>query len=39
MVKDDPKHARVMIGIRENFYKDSELKEWIKNGKIQKFTR
>jgi death-on-curing family protein len=38
-VKDDPKYARVMIGIREDFYKDSEIKEWIKNGKIREFTR
>lgn len=38
-VKDDPRYARVMQGIRENFYSDSEIKEWLKNGKIRKFER
>ena len=38
-VKDNPKQARAMIGIRENFYKDSEIKEWLKNGKIREFER
>jgi len=38
-VKDNPEQARAMIGIRENFYKDSEIKEWLKNGKIREFER
>ncbi|MEK6857134.1 MAG: type II toxin-antitoxin system death-on-curing family toxin [Nanoarchaeota archaeon] len=38
-IKDDPEQARVMIGIREKFYKDEELKEWLKYGKIKKFER
>ena len=38
-IKDDPSYARVMLGIREDFYSDDELKEWIKNGKIKKFER
>ena len=38
-LKDDPAHARVMQGIRENFYKDEEIINWIKNGKIRKFER
>ena len=38
-VNDDPEQARIMIGIRENFYKDEELKEWLKYGKIRKFER
>ena len=38
-VKDDPSYARVMQGIRENFYKEEEIKEWIKNGKIKEFKR
>jgi death-on-curing family protein len=38
-VKDDPDQARVLVGVRENFYKDEELKEWLKNGKIKKFER
>lgn len=38
-IKDDPKYAKVMLGIRENFYKDEDVKEWIKNGKIREFKR
>ena len=38
-IKDDPDYARVMIGIRERYYSDEEIKEWIKNGKIKKFKR
>lgn len=38
-VKDDPHYAKVMQGIRENFYEDKEIKEWIKNGKIREFKR
>ena len=38
-IKDNPKHARVMIGIREGYYLDKEIKEWIKNGKIRQFKR
>lgn len=38
-IKDDPAQARVMIGIREGFYTDAEIKEWIKNGKIKEFKR
>jgi|TARA_B100001971_G_C18232388_1_gene564776 prophage maintenance system killer protein len=38
-IKDDPKHARVMQGIRENYYTGDEIKEWIKNGKIRRFER
>ena len=33
-IKDDPKYARVMIGIREGYYSDKEINEWIKNGNI-----
>lgn len=36
---DDPANARVLQGIREGFYSDLEIKEWIKNGKIREFTR
>jgi hypothetical protein len=28
-----------MIGIRENYYSQNEIKEWIMNGKIKKFER
>jgi len=38
-IKDDPKQASIMLGIRENYYTDLEIKEWIKNGKIRKFKR
>lgn len=38
-IKDDPKYAEVMQGIREGYYKDEEIKEWIKNGKIRAFER
>ena len=38
-VKNDPNIARVMQGIREDYYELDEIKEWIKNGKIRKFKR
>ena len=38
-IKDDPKYAKVLIGIRENFYTDSEIRRWIKNGEIRQFSR
>jgi death-on-curing family protein len=38
-VKDNPENAKVMLGIRENYYSDEEVKEWIKNGRIKKFKR
>ncbi len=38
-ITDNPIYAKVMQGIRENFYTDEEIKEWIKNGKIKEFKR
>ncbi len=38
-VKDDPINARTMLGIREGYYLDDEIKEWLKNGKIREFKR
>lgn len=38
-IKDDPDNARVLTGIREEFYSIDEIKEWINNGKIRKFER
>ena len=38
-ILDDPTYAKVMQGVRENYYSHSELKDWIKNGKIKKFER
>ena len=29
-----PDYAKAMVGIREGYYSDEEIKEWIKNGKI-----
>jgi len=36
-LKDDPNHARIMLGIREEFYNHEEVKEWLKYGKIKEF--
>ncbi len=38
-VKDNPENARVLLGIREEYYSNKEIKEWIKNGKIKEFKR
>ena len=38
-VADDPSHAGVLRGIRERFYTDEEIKEWIQHGKIREFQR
>lgn len=38
-IKDDPSYAKVMLGVREDYYIDEELKEWIKNGRIKEFKR
>ena len=38
-VGDEPKQARVMQGIREEYYSHEEIKEWLKNGKIREFRR
>lgn len=38
-IKDDPIYARAMQGVRENYYSDKEIKEWIKYGKIREFKR
>ena len=38
-VKDNPAHARVIQGIREDYYTNEEIKEWIKNGEIREFKR
>ena len=38
-IKDDPSNANVLTGIRERFYTNNEIKEWIKNGKIKQFRR
>ena len=38
-VSDDPAQAKVMTGIREDFYTREEIREWIKHGKIRPFRR
>jgi len=38
-IKDDPKYAKVMLGIREDYYQDKEIMGWIKDGKIRQFKR
>lgn len=38
-IRDDPTNANVLTGIREDYYTDYEIKEWIKNGKIKNFRR
>jgi len=38
-IHDNPEQARVMLGIRENYYTDAEIKGWIKNGEIREFKR
>ncbi len=37
--KDDSSKSKVMIGIREQYYSDEEIKEWLKNGKVKEFSR
>ena len=38
-IKDEPEYAKIMTGIRENYYADDEIKNWIKHGQIREFKR
>tara|TARA_Y100000310_G_C20223464_1_gene596786 strand:+ start:236 stop:409 length:174 start_codon:yes stop_codon:yes gene_type:complete len=38
-IDNDPKQAKTMLGVREGYYADHEIKEWIQNGKIREFKR
>jgi len=38
-IKDDPSQAKVLTGIREGYYSNEEIREWIENGKIREFKR
>ena len=38
-ITDEPEYAKIMTGIRENYYSDDEIKQWIKNGQIKEFKR
>ena len=37
-IKDEQEYARIMTGIRENYYSDTEIKNWILYGKIREFN-
>ncbi len=38
-ITNNPEYARVMQGIRENYYSEWEIKRWIKDGNIRAFKR
>ena len=38
-IDDNPANARILQGIRESYFSDFEIVEWIKNGKIREFRR
>jgi len=38
-IYDTTDNARVMIGIREKYYAQEELREWIEHGTIRTFQR
>ena len=38
-ITDEPEYAKIMTGIRENYYTDDEIINWIKDGSIRKFER
>ncbi len=38
-IPDAVNNVKIMIGIRENYYTQKEIKEWIKHGKIKTFKR
>jgi death-on-curing family protein len=38
-IPDKESNVKIMIGIRENYYTQKEIKEWIKYGKIKAFKR
>ncbi len=38
-IPDSPDLSRVLLGVREGFYKIEEIKEWIQYGKIREFKR
>ncbi|MFT4249958.1 MAG: Fic family protein [Candidatus Woesearchaeota archaeon] len=38
-ISDTPSNARVLTGIREKYYSDEEIRDWIQHGKIREFTR
>ena len=38
-INDTAEFARIMTGIRENYYSDIEIKNWLTNGQIREFKR
>lgn len=38
-VKNIPENSKVMLGIREGYYANDEIMNWLKNGKIRSFKR
>lgn len=38
-IQNDPENAKIMTGVREGYYADNEIKEWIQHGKIKTFQR
>ena len=38
-IEDNPEYARIMTGIRENYYTEIEIKNWLQNGQIREFKR
>src|SRR3989344_605858 len=38
-IKDDPSLAKTMLGIREGYYSDADIKDWLKHGTIREFKR
>jgi len=38
-IPDKENNVKIMISIRENYYTQKEIKEWIKHGKIKTFKR
>lgn len=38
-IEDSPLQAKIMMGVRESYYTDEEIKGWIKNGQIKEFKR
>ncbi len=38
-ISDNPDNSKIMTGIREGYYSDNEIKEWIKHAKIKAFQR
>ena len=38
-IPDSTDNVKIMIGIRENYYTEEELRMWIKHGKIKEFRR